>query len=606
MANQLKKLADVQYTPGRPYIPAQAGYCYWQEYQLPNRFVLRTSTSTLSGPNGGTIYVTTSWWDVQPGGTAYRQICVAAVPGQTAIPASTTYTAIVGWNSGGRSIEGLTGDGFFQFRVGPSPIGVVVGLVNQNLSTLPNEPTHAFYAHGTAVDVIESGTVVATAPSAFSATKTMQIARSGTTVTYTYDGWSYTSSVPAYDTQYLDGSLYYTGDSVDDPVIGLAVAGYGEASGTLPRLDGLASNYDYSVDGGYGQSYGTLPALTGSAFINNIITGQAYGTLQPLSGLAADHPYAQAFGTLPALTGEGAGGFPAPAFVHGYGIMPALSGSSVLLVGEIGTAVGTLGAMDGMAANYPMPWGQASGTLPALSGNALLTLPELDKPELNQGLVFSDVFFAPMVARETIREGLQLSGEFDATLLVTDSFMDGLIMQDTYTVSQALQAIIEAGLLLSGASDQSAVPTQYAVNALTGALSTYQGFDFRGFTRAGGWTYAVRADGLYRVRAGDDDGEPITVDIDLGADGFGVPNAKTIEAVYLGLATDGQVYLRANVDGDERSYRVVQRDHVMRALLARGVTGRRWNLALEVVDATEMELDLVEILVAVNQRRWTR
>jgi hypothetical protein len=40
--------------------------------------------------------------------------------------------------------------------------------------------------------------------------------------------------------------------------------------------------------------------------------------------------------------------------------------------------------------------------------------------------------------------------------------------------------------------------------------------------------------------------------------------------------------------------------------MAKGVTGRRWSLSLEVVDATEFELDLVEIMVGINTRRWTR
>lgn len=609
MANQLKKLADVQYTPGRPYIPAQPGYCYWQEYQLPNRYVLRTSTTTAPWLDGGTIVTTTSWWAVEPGGTAYRQICVPAVPEQTAVPATTSYTAIVGWNAGGRSIEPIAQDGYFEFKVSPGPIGVVVGLVSQNISTLPSEPTHAFYAHGTQVDIIESGTVVATAPGAFSSAKPMRISRSGVQVTYTYDGWTYESAEPSYNPQFLDAALYYTGDSVVDPIVVQGSGGVGTVDATLPSLSGLASDYDYGVDGDYGQTYATLQPLEGVAQATNTAVFSASGTLAAMSGMAADFAlsYGQVEGSTAALTGDATGGFPAPAFVYGYGVVSSMSGNSVALVGEIGEAAGFTAVMAGMATDFDAPWGQASGTLPSLQGNAVLTTPAADLPRLQQGFVLGDSYFAPLVARETIREGLQLSGEFDATVIVTDSFMDGLIMQDTYTVSQAIQAIVEAGLLLSGANDPTAIPVQYAVNTLTGALSTYQGFDFRGFARTGGQTYAARADGLYRVRAGDDDdGEPITVDIDLGADGFGVPNAKTIDAVYLGMATDGQVYLRANVDGDERRYRVVQRDHMMRALLARGVTGRRWNLALEVVDATEMELDLVEILVAVNQRRWTR
>jgi hypothetical protein len=599
MANQLKKLADVQYTPGRPYVPAQPAYCYWESVQSPGSWVLRTET---------TPGVITIWYEYVPGRVTSKRVCVPGVPARSAIPARTTYTAIIGWNAGGRSVHGIDTDGYFEFKIGPAPIGVVVGLVSQNITTLPTEASHAFYAHDTVVEVVEFGQVVATAPSAFSAANPMRISRSGSQITYTYDGWSYTSTEPSFDTQFLDASLYYTGDSVVDPVIGLAADVDGVVDAALSALSGLASDFDYDVDGGYGQVAGVLPRLTGVATLVNTRVYAASGTLPSLTGLASDFllPYGQVSGALPSITGDASGGFPAPAFVYGYGILPALSGASIALVGQAGEVDAELPLLAGMATDRLTPWGQAYGTLRALQGGAVLTTPAADRPTLRQGFALGDYFYAPLLARETIREGLQLASQLDATITVSESYLDGLIMQDTYSVSQVLQAIINAGLVLGGASDPSIAPTQYAVNILTGALSTYEGFDFRGFCTTGGQTYAVRADGLYRIRPGDDNGVPITVDIDLGADGFGTPNAKTIEAVYLGVATDGIVYLRANVDGTERRYRVVQRDPMMRALLARGVTGRRWNLALEVVDATEMELDLVEILVAVNQRRWTR
>jgi len=43
----------------------------------------------------------------------------------------------------------------------------------------------------------------------------------------------------------------------------------------------------------------------------------------------------------------------------------------------------------------------------------------------------------------------------------------------------------------------------------------------------------------------------------------------------------------------------------MRAKPAKGVNARLWNVSLEIVDATEFELDLVEIQVGVSSRRWT-
>jgi hypothetical protein len=74
--------------------------------------------------------------------------------------------------------------------------------------------------------------------------------------------------------------------------------------------------------------------------------------------------------------------------------------------------------------------------------------------------------------------------------------------------------------------------------------------------------------------------------------------------VYLGAATDGQLYVRMDTGLDSRLYRVVQRGDMMRALTAKGVGSRMWNVSLEIVDTTDFELDVVEIQVGVASGRW--
>jgi len=609
MANQLLKLADVTYTPGRPYQPAVPAYCYQQAVYSPGHWEYPGTSVTVQDQNTGqyvTFYSYTSVW--VNGRTTYKTVCLPGTPEVPGIPASTSYAAIVGWNAGGRSIDPLSGNGYFEFKVGDSPVGAVVGFALENITTLPNEPTHAFYVHGAVVEVMESGTTVATSTTPHSSTTPMRIARAGTTVTYTHGSWMYTSSEPSYGSPYLDASLYYTADNVFDPITGVVVSVTGDAAGMLQPLDGLASNFDYGVDGGYAQGGGRLAALTGSATGEYTAVHSASGTLQPLDGLASNAPYAQGGGRLAALTGSADGGFPTPEFVYGYGVFSSMSGSSLLNVGQYGDAEGTLQPMSGLAANYPANYGQAEGTLQPLAGaSAYLTTPENDLPRLTQGLIAADYYFTRYVDRATIRDTLSLSGDVSANFFVEDAIIDALVLQDSLTVQQAIAALIRSGLLVTGdsaAAQRAAV--QYAVNVLTGALTTYNGFEFTGYAQAGGSVYGVKSDGVYVIRQGDDDGSPISIDIDFGASTYGSPTAKTLEAAYLGVATDGQVYLRANNDGTERVYRVVQRGPIMRALMAKGVTGRRWSLSLEVVDATEFELDLVEIMVGINTRRWTR
>lgn len=607
MANQLLKLADVTYTPGRPYQPAVPAYCYQQAVTTPVTSGYKESAGSFRyDPQlERYVYVPSGSFSYSQGvTTSYVTVCVPGKVEVPAVPASTVYASIVGWNAGGRSVRSLVGDGYFEFKVGDAAVGVVVGLAEQNVTTLPTEPTHAFYVHGGVVDVLESGATVAVSTTPHSATTPMRIARAGTTITYTHGDWTHTSVVPSYGSPYLDAALYYTADNVFDPVTGASVDVSGGAAGALPALDGLSDDLTYV----YAQGSGRLAVLTGSAAGQYTAVSTAYGVLRPLDGLAANAPYSQGYGVLPSITGSADIGFPTPEFVYGYGVFSSMAGSAIVDVGQYGDAAGAMRPMSGLAANYPTNYGQSEGTLPALvDAGGYLTTPENDLPRLSQGLIAADYYFASYVERATMRDSLSLSGEVSANFFIEDAIIDALVLQDGLTVQQAVAAIIRSGLLVTGdssAAQRAAV--QYAVNVLTGALTTYNGFDFTGYAQAGGDVYGVKTDGVYVIRQGDDNGSPITVDIDFGASAYGSTTAKSLEAAYLGIATDGQVYLRANNDGTERVYRVVQRGPIMRALFAKGVTGRRWSLHLEVVDATEFELDVMEIMVGISSRRWTR
>lgn len=605
MANQLIKLADAVYSPGTPYQPAQPAYCYWTVDHVPGYWTYGGTTTWVKDPQTGEYVAFTSYTPVwQPATETPVQVCVPGTPAVPGVPAVTSYTGIAEWNAGGRSVEGLAADGFFQFKLSAGTVATAIGLVLQNVTTKPNEASHAFYVHEDTVDIIESGTVVVADFAPHDPAAVFRIERSGTTVTYRHDGNTYVSLVPAVDTVFLDAAIYYLGDSVYDPEIGTLVDNEGEAYGTFRAMDGLASNYDYGVDGGYGQAYGYFKPMTGAATADNINVGVASGTFEPLTGLAANYAYAEAHGSFAALTGEADGGFVVPEFSYAYGVMAPLSGNGLVYVGVYGVASGTFARMDGLAANFDYNYGQASGSLKPMTGFGFLTTPEEDLPVLRQGLAMFDSYFAPMTMSASFMEGLELGTSFFANIVVADAISDALVLQTSLSFSQVVQALINSGLAIVGDTDAAQrAAVQYAINVLTGAVTTYNGFDFLGYAKAGTNVYAYKPDGVYLLRAGDDDGLPIEIDIDFGTSSYGAATLKNVEDVYFGLATDGEVYMRANTDGVEHTYHVIDRGATMRALMARGVSGRRWNLALEVVDATEFELDLVEVRVSTSRRR---
>jgi hypothetical protein len=223
-------------------------------------------------------------------------------------------------------------------------------------------------------------------------------------------------------------------------------------------------------------------------------------------------------------------------------------------------------------------------------------------------LAVADQYGTYITSVAAYNDGLEIQDGMLATLTVSDSVMDALMMVDGVSAQYTIAALVQSGLLLgSGSSNASAAATQYAVNVLTSALGTYEGFEFKAFAATGTTVYGLRADGVYLVRAGDDNGAPVTVTVDFGSDAFGSQHAKHVNAVFFGIATDGQVFAKLTADdGVERVYRVTQRGSSARAVTSQRVTGRLWNLTLEVADATDFSLDTVELFVAASTRRWVR
>ena len=93
--------------------------------------------------------------------------------------------------------------------------------------------------------------------------------------------------------------------------------------------------------------------------------------------------------------------------------------------------------------------------------------------------------------------------------------------------------------------------------------------------------------------------------VDFGTLAMDTTTVKTIEAVFLGVDTDGDVFVRLVAGLDDTLYRVVERESVSRALCKRGVGGRQWNVSLEVANATYLNLDMIELSVASMARRWS-
>jgi hypothetical protein len=200
---------------------------------------------------------------------------------------------------------------------------------------------------------------------------------------------------------------------------------------------------------------------------------------------------------------------------------------------------------------------------------------------------------------------LTLSGSGAGRVILLAGAGSTLVLLDGVGASITIVAGVGSALRLSSGGSVGGIKTlQYATNLLTGAATRYEGFGFDGFCRVGMDTYGFKSDGLYKIGGGDDSGAPINMLIDFAADEFGTPQGKRVGNVFLGLETDGDVFVRMTDDDDrEANYRAYQRRSEFRADMGRGGKSRFWRLRLEVLDSTEARLDNFEWVVSTTGRR---
>lgn len=253
---------------------------------------------------------------------------------------------------------------------------------------------------------------------------------------------------------------------------------------------------------------------------------------------------------------------------------------------------------------------QLSSSLYLLSSNQVVaaSFSELELiPPLSgfDGLAASDTAVLEQGSLFYVLDALELVSFAGLSFEVNLSTLSGL----TVSSVSSLQAVIELTsfeslIFYSGLEFEHEQATQYAVNLVTGAVSTYQGAGFQGYVRAAHADFGWRADGLYRMGI-PNEAEGISARVDLGTLLLGSDQIKHVVTAWLGLRTDAsQVRLiLSSDDGTTRSYVVRGVDTAYRAVLSKGAIGRLWHVSLELDDARYAVLDDMDFEVLSSQRR---
>lgn len=664
MANRLERVADLTVVPGVPAQPEVPETCVL--VQVGTRKVVETVTlDQVVSPTFGEYIVLD---EVQPGAYDYSTVVqnYGASPPAQVFPDGDLYTVIryvptyeqrctggksfvpgtptqivedagPDWLSYARS-QPLVGDsGGFSFKVGaPAIVGLMEPAADGGYSL--GVVDYGIYYDGSGVFPVVGGAVGASIGSysgELAVTLDRQSGRYSVSVGGSViDTANVTQSAPAALVAFLqtdeayvvdpsvfqyaaysaspEGSLPISSEVVQQvgiqaaasmPMSATAVALVDDEMLTLAESALPLTAVEQDTVTSPSSAEGTLP-LTAMATTESAEGGQVRGT--PMELLAFDRSYAsiELYPKAQQLTAVGTGDAPVQPITRASLAASKPIVNTYVIAGDVLTAALTAPAQ--LMRSSEGEYASIEVVAPDQIMGAVLTTGEPLTVAFTERFYSLSSYVPTRVAAVHLDFG-SLIGTSDATLTVTvPGALDELLsLNEDYTVTQLATALIESQVaLFMAANPPTTMDTQYLVTAVSGALSRSTGLDFTQFVYGSGVTHGVRKDGLYRIGGYASD-EVVDGEVDFGETSFGTSAAKNVETAYVGMRTDGSVYLALTADGRERVYRVIQREPTMRARVGKGITARSWGVKLIITDMTRADLDDIELVVG-SSRRWTK
>lgn len=132
----------------------------------------------------------------------------------------------------------------------------------------------------------------------------------------------------------------------------------------------------------------------------------------------------------------------------------------------------------------------------------------------------------------------------------------------------------------------------WVVNLDTGASGQYDNFGYIKYFTRDGICYGITEDGIYEIDGDDDMGADIDALIEIGRTNFSSPYKKTIENIYWGVSSTGEMIIKVEADAstyyyEARSYSEALKHH--RVDLGLGNIGNYYNLTLMNQDGADFE-----------------
>jgi len=188
----------------------------------------------------------------------------------------------------------------------------------------------------------------------------------------------------------------------------------------------------------------------------------------------------------------------------------------------------------------------------------------------------------------------------------------GILAEDTLalTSASALKAIFSATLadqlqVSVAAVQPGGTTTAWAINTRTAAVTEYLDYNFTSFAQVEHHCYGATGDGLYLLQGATDSGKDVVGSIAGGYMQPGGSHLSGFKAAYIGTSQEGDFRLKL-VAGSGESYTYAVRANGMqstRVNLGKGLRARYFRYELTAVDGHDFDLDSLEFLPLVFQRR---
>ncbi|NMG64384.1 hypothetical protein GPA19_05415 [Azoarcus indigens] len=519
-------------------------------------------------------------------------VVVPAVPGTPGTPDVEVTDYHFGWNAAARSVGILPADGYIEFRVDRSAVGVVVGLASQDSSTLYQDALHGLYFAGGQVHVIQAGAIDADIPSdhSYSTEEVWRVERTGASVLFSRNGAIFFGAAAVEGALFLKACLYAGGDAVRDPAVVAMVAGSGELAAL--RGGGLQGQ------GGVGE----LAALgaVGRQFVH------AAGALAGLDAHGGDSAFGHGGGILSALDSAGEAGVVIPAYGVGAGTLASL--------GSIGTASdrlrayqdeGRIAALDSFGADGPYAVGR--GNLASLVSVGVGVEGNRYASVVARGTAVAEVS-AGMVLAVVLSSVGAVSAVIGAEVIQTADVASTGAARDNWSLELLIDAILSSAAAGRGGFDGGDDGAEvWAVNLATSASTRYERFPFNSFARIGDRYYAAAQDGIYLLEGEDDAGEQIDALAVTDLQAFGTSQLKRLGPAYLGVSSDGLMRITVRApDGQAYTYSARRSDpyaRVQRVDVGQGLRANYFRFEVANTDGGDFELSSLELSPVILKRR---